>query len=127
MRTAQILVNALRQCSLEGYGLGELIERAAVELERQDNLLNTPSVMNFLESVQLEVAYQDESKQTQYDEFKVPEEWFWTVSYLMHKAVIAQLDSDLEKTLHHTISSAAVLSKWHDKVLKDKEAELSRQ
>ena len=83
------------------------------EVDRLTDLLNSPVTKVFLKGVEREAAHQ-EARQDEYrDEDKTPEDWFWLVGYLSGKALRAHIDGNECKARHHTISTAAVLSKWH--------------
>lgn len=83
------------------------------EIERLRDLIDRPSVGDFLESVRLEAAHQKERWGAQHDATKEPPDWYWVVGHLAGKAVHAAITGDRVKALHHTISSAAVLANWH--------------
>lgn len=75
-------------------------------------LINHPATAAFLSAVRSEVAHQVQRWGTVGDRAKAPPDWFWLVGYLSGKALAAHLQGDLEKALHHCISSAAVLANW---------------
>lgn len=114
-RRAQILANELRNV----VGDSKLGRDAARELERMDALLNNPSIDDFLESVRLERGHQLERWGIDHDSEKFHEDWFWLIGYLAGKALHAVRTNDRDKALHHTISTAAVLSLWHDNIKGD--------
>lgn len=80
-------------------------------------LLNTPSVDSFLEGTRIEIAHQIDRWGTVHDRAKQPQDWFWLLGYLGGKALRAHVDGDIEKALHHTISTAAVLGNWYTHIL----------
>ena len=83
------------------------------ELERLRALVNTPQLHDFGAAVVLEAAHQRERWGSAHDAGKAPEDWFWLLGYLAGKALAAAKAGDLDKALHHTISSAATLANWH--------------
>lgn len=86
-------------------------ERAArAELEAK---LNTPELHDFAKAVVLEAAHQRERWPAEHDAGKEPADWFWLLGYLAGKALRAHSSADIEKALHHCISSAAALANWH--------------
>lgn len=105
-------VNAMRALLVDSAA-GRALEEQATEIERLKGLINTPQVGNFLEAVQLEAAHQTERWSVEHDEGKSPPEWLWLLGHLASKACLAAVRSDLEKALHHTISSAALCLNWH--------------
>ena len=96
--------------------------RALNPLELKDRvrvleaLLNSPMYRPFLEAVENEAKHQTLRWGDEHDSDKTPEDWFWLLGYLSGKALRAHIDGDHQKALHHTISSAAVLSKWHAQI-----------
>jgi hypothetical protein len=78
-----------------------------------DALVNQPHTAKFLESVRAEVAHQVQRWGTVHDRAKAPQDWFWLVGYLAGKALAAHAAGDMEKALHHTISTSAALANWH--------------
>ena len=103
----------------EKYDRLRLMAWAGDELRRLDHLMNTPQIVDFLESVKAEAAFQESAGWTQLDEDKQPADWMWLIGWLVAKALHHQYLGDFEKALHHTISSAAVLSKWHQAIKKE--------
>lgn len=98
------------------YSHEQLVERIG-ELGRENArlraLLDSPETASFLLGVHLETAHQIERWGTVHDRAKQPQDWFWLLGYLSGKALRAHSDGDIEKALHHTISSGAVLANWH--------------
>lgn len=83
-------------------GVAAKRERDALQLQ-----LNTPGIDDFLDGVRREAAHQRERwKNT--DPNKSDADWFWTVGYLVGKALHKE-----EKRLHHLITTAAALFNWH--------------
>jgi hypothetical protein len=88
-------------------------DAAIAQVERLTALLNTPELHDFARAVVLEASHQRERWGTDHDAGKEPQDWFWLVGYLGGKALRAHLDGNVDKALHHTISSAAALANWH--------------
>lgn len=86
---------------------------ANAETERLKGLLNAPEVADFMVGVMREAAHQRERWGTDDDAGKTPMDWFWLLGYLAGKSVQAANLGDIDKALHHTISSAAALANWH--------------
>lgn len=93
---------------VEGMSKDELIQ----EVYRLSGLVNNPHIEDFLESVRLEAAHQIEHRNLE-DHHKSPFDWFWTCGYLCQKAASAAVAGDMDKALHHTISTAALMANWH--------------
>jgi hypothetical protein len=89
------------------------------ELERLNELINTPHTADFLEAVPLEAAHQIARWGTEHDEGKQPTDWLWLIGYLAGKATNAAIKGDLEKAKHHTISTAAVCLNWFRRIVGD--------
>ena len=100
---------------MTNYDLYEREELIA-EIQRLDALINTPHVVEFLESTRIEVAHQIGKWGTAHNRAKEPGDWFWLLAYLSGKALNAHINGDKQKALHHTISSAAVLANWHSAI-----------
>ena len=93
------------------------IDTLRARVDELETLVNTPHTAVFLEAVKIEVAHQVERWGTADDRAKQPADWFWLVGYLAGKALAAAIKGDREKSLHHTISSAAVLANWHAAII----------
>ena len=87
------------------------------EAERLDRLLNTPEIMDFVKAVPLEAAHQRERWDSAHDAGKTPADWFWLVGYLAGKALHSQTSGNIEKALHHVVTTAAALCNWHAAIL----------
>lgn len=92
------------------------LTRAEREVARLTAVLNTPEVEDFARAVVLEAQHQRERWPAAGDDGKAPEDWFWLLGYLGGKALAAAKAGDRDKTLHHCISSAAMLANWHARV-----------
>lgn len=73
-----------------------------------ESLINTPQTKDFISAVENEMAHQTERWRNGHDEVKTPTDWLWLLGYLVNKAV-----NKPEKRLHHIITAAAALGKWH--------------
>ena len=78
-----------------------------------DIAVNSPETADFMAGVPIEAAHQRERWGANHDAGKTPEDWFWLIGYLAQKALRAQNAGDVDKALHHTISTAAALANWH--------------
>ena len=87
------------------------------EVARLTKILNTPLFEDFVAAVKMEAAHQESNQAKLRDDLKEPEDWYWILGYLSGKALRAHLAGDREKSLHHTISSAALLLHWHKAIL----------
>ena len=116
LRKAQELADNLRLAARYEFSDPEVLADAADELERLDDLLNNPSIEDFLESVRLEAGHQQERWGQEHDDQKSPSDWRRLLDYLTGKAAAAQQEGNRDKALHHTISSAAALSQWHKRI-----------
>lgn len=86
------------------------IREALAELERRAQAydrIDTPEIDDFLEAVRNEALHQ--RTRDVHDERKTAADWFWTLGYLMGKA----LHDVKGKRIHHIITSAALLLNWH--------------
>ena len=92
------------------------LQLAMDEIVRLNNLINSPELHDFSRGVMLEAAHQRERWSTEHDAGKSPEDWIWLLGHLAGKACYAHRNGDVEKALHHTISSAAVLANWHSNI-----------
>lgn len=88
-------------------------EQLILRVRELEALINAPQTTRFLEATRCEVAHQVERWGNVHDRAKRPADWFWLVGYLAGKALHAHVAGDIEKALHHTISSAAALGNWH--------------
>lgn len=93
-----------------------MLNKAKTEIERLDDLINTPHIKDFTEAVNLEAIHQRERWGAEHDHGKAPEDWFWLVGYLAGKALHALKQGDMRKAKHHTISTSAVLNNWHSAI-----------
>ena len=92
-------------------------QSAIAETGRLREALNTPELHDFAAGVVSEAQHQRERWGAEHDTGKAPEDWFWLLGYLGGKALHAAKSDDIDKALHHTISTAAALANWHAALL----------
>lgn len=90
-----------------------LDDDCCADLVRLRKMLNTPEIESFAQGVVLEAVHQRERWGSSHDGGKEPADWFWLIGYLAQKAMMAHIQGDSEKALHHCISTAAALANWH--------------
>jgi hypothetical protein len=83
------------------------------EVERLRAIWNTPEVNDFAHGVVLEAQHQRARWGSDHDAGKENADWFWLIGYLAGKALAAANAGNIDKALHHTISTAAALANWH--------------
>lgn len=91
----------------------EKIRALEEENKRLRDLINSPITLDFLSGTANEIVHQVDRWGTVHDRAKEPSDWFWLVGYLAGKALRAHQDGNIDKALHHTISTAAALGNWH--------------
>lgn len=79
-----------------------------------------PEIEDFVTGIRREADHQRERWGEAHDRDKSAENWFWLVGYLTGKALRANIEGDIAKALHHTISAAVALSQWHRAILLDR-------
>lgn len=89
------------------------VEASSKELMRLQVLINTPELQDFTKGVVLEAIHQRERWGSDHDIGKSPFDWFWLIGYTAQKAAEAAVRGDIEKALHHAITTAAVCANWH--------------
>lgn len=72
--------------------------------------INTPEITDFLTAVHNEALHQRERWGAEGDAGKTDADWFWLLGYLGGKAMRAE---NIEKLLHHIITTAAACLNWH--------------
>jgi len=92
--------------------LSAKLKTAEDEINRLNELINTPHTDDFISALPLEAAHQIERWGTEHDTGKTALDWFWLIGYLSQKSVFAEINGDIEKAKHHTISTAAVMLNW---------------
>jgi hypothetical protein len=95
--------------------LAALAQIAALQIQVKAyrEALNTPETEDFFKGVPLEAAHQRVRWGSDHDGGKTPPDWFWLVGYLAGKCLAAHIAGNIDKALHHTISTAAALANWH--------------
>lgn len=93
-------------------------ERDAAQLAYEGALakLNAPELRDFAQAVVLEAAHQRERWGVDHDAGKAPADWYWLLGWLAGKAVHALAAGNVDKALHHVITSAAMLANWHSAI-----------
>lgn len=76
-------------------------------------LLNTPETKDFLQGVALEAAHQRERWGNDHDSGKTPFDWVFLIGHLATRAAMQFVASNLDKALHHAITTAAACANWH--------------
>ena len=85
----------------------------ADELQRLNDILNTPMLAEFAASAVAEAKHQRYRWGDEGDAQKTAWDWFWTLGFLGSKAAHAALARDWHKAKHHTVTAAALLANWH--------------
>lgn len=83
------------------------------EIERLKNLLSRPQLFPFIEAVRCEMVHQQLRFPPGHDQIKTSADWIWLLAHLATKGAAASTYGDLDKALHHTISTAAACGHWH--------------
>lgn len=96
-----------------GWLCAEEAQELRDKLAAAEALLNAPELHDFSRAVVLEAAHQRQRWPAEQDAGKAPPDWFWLVGYLAGKALQAAIAGNVEKALHHCISTAAALANWH--------------
>jgi len=102
-----------RACQVTAQAVTPAEQLAAAELDRLHKAINAPELLDFLRGVHVEAVHQVERWGTAHDRAKRPADWFWLVGYLAGKALHSAVICDIDKALHHCISTAAALYNWH--------------
>jgi hypothetical protein len=91
---------------------------AALEAEvaRLNALVNRPGIGAFMDAVKTEAAHQKERWGPDHDEGKTPDDWLWALAFLATKATQAQRYGDVDKYLHHIVTSGALCANWFEQV-----------
>jgi hypothetical protein len=98
---------------------GWTVGPSLADVLRDAALINSPQTANFLGSVKTEAAHQVKRWGAAHDRGKSAENWYWLVGYLAGKALRSVIEGDNQKALHHTISTAAALSHWHEAIRRE--------
>lgn len=94
----------------------ETIGLLQADVERLQNLINTPELIDFVAAVKIEAVHQRERWGSEHDEGKTAADWFWLIGYLAGKAIQADKIGDTDKLRHHIITTAAACANWHAQV-----------
>ncbi len=94
-----------------------VVDGLLLEISTLEAKLNTPELNDFASGVVSEAQHQRARWGVDHDAGKEPQDWFWLLGYLGGKALKSHADGNVEKALHHCISSAAVLANWHSAIL----------
>lgn len=94
------------------HGYAETLRMDAWAL-RTAAALFSPEIQDWFEGTRLEASHQVLRFAAEHDAGKTAFDWFWLVGYLAQKAAASAVDGDVEKAMHHTISTAAALFNWH--------------
>ena len=98
--------------------IGERIYRvAAFESARLRGLINHPEIDAFLRGTHIEAIHQVERWGAAHDRAKSPADWYWLVGHLCGKALHSAEAGNVDKALHHCISTTAALYNWHCAIL----------
>lgn len=76
-------------------------------------LINTPEIKNFLEGVALEAQHQRHRWGTDHDAGKTTWDWVFLIGHLSTRAGANLMAGNMEKALHHAITTAAACLNWH--------------
>jgi hypothetical protein len=76
-----------------------------------------PEIEDFVAGLKKESDYQIQLWGANHDKNKTPQDWFWLIGYLSGKALRSHIDGDFNKALHHTITTAAAISHWHEAII----------
>lgn len=110
--------------------IDELLTRDMVSevLEEQDAtrdrlthlelLVNSPEIISFVQGAVSEAAHQKDRWGARHDEVKTMGDWCAVFTHLLGKFVKASWDRDIDKTLHHLITVAAVAANAHAQLVK---------
>jgi hypothetical protein len=93
------------------------LARLEADNARLLGLVNTPELRDFAKGAVLEAVHQNERYGASGGAGKMPTDFFWLVGFLAGKALKAHVTGDVEKALHHTISTAAACANWHVNLL----------
>lgn len=111
------LANAMQNLLLlEMHSLNHAYGEIMLQVEELRQERDNPGVLNFLSDAQKEAWHQRERWGEEHDAGKTDLDWFWTLGFLSQKAAQAAILEDYDKALHHTISSAAMLANWHERL-----------
>lgn len=111
-RAMSLVATALDGASDEVAGAWDVLRRDIIT-DHVAARVNTPEIRCFLSGIENEVVHQQERWGESHDADKGPFDWFWLIGYLSQKAADAAVRGDIDKAMHHTITTAAALANWH--------------
>lgn len=85
-------------------------EHRVKELEA---LINTPELHDFVKGIPLEAAHQRERWGVDHDTGKTPFDWVFLIGHLATRAATNYMAGNLDKALHHAVTTAAACANWH--------------
>lgn len=91
----------------------EAWDQLQAENSKLKTLINTPVVDDFLAAIPLEAAHQQQRWGVDHDAGKTPFDWVFLIGHLATRAASKMQEGDMDKALHHTITTAAVCLNWH--------------
>lgn len=98
-------------------GLRSELDEARANLAEASRLWDGPETADWIAGVRKEAPHQVARWGLSHDDGKEPEDWLWLLGFLATKAVQSARAGDVDKALHHTISSGAMLLNWHARLL----------
>lgn len=81
-----------------------------------EKLLNSPELHDFARGVVQEAAHQRQRWGTAKDADKSPADWVFLVGHLATRSMMYLQAGNVDKALHHTITTAAALANWHSNI-----------
>lgn len=81
-----------------------------VEALNVRNDVNTPEIKDFVKAIKAEAIHQRLGWPAEHDAGKTDADWYWLVGHLAGKSIHA---CDIDKALHHIITTAAACLNWH--------------
>ncbi|MDC6180065.1 hypothetical protein [Ralstonia solanacearum] len=81
-----------------------------------ERLLNSPELHDFARGVVQEAAHQRQRWGTAKDADKSPADWVFLVGHLATRSMMYLQAGNVDKALHHTITTAAALANWHSNI-----------
>lgn len=81
--------------------------------KERHRLVNTPETFHFLDGVAFEAEHQRQRWGTAHDAGKTPFDWVFLIGHLATRAAVQFVAGNLDKALHHCITTAAVCFNWH--------------
>ncbi|MEM9043530.1 MAG: hypothetical protein AAGC81_02460 [Pseudomonadota bacterium] len=109
-----------------GIPTSEMMKKAADEIDRLNDIINSPENSDFIKGVSIEAEHQVQRWGSDHDARKSGFDWFWTLGFLGQKAAAAFEAGDYEKAKHHCISSSALMKNMHIEASKRASARSNR-